>query len=216
MSLNEKSLKLLSFVACVDNGVPVTHTNSVPWAVKQYLWNDWFSSHPPSDVALRQFFNETKNLKIVLETLFKWQQFENNLFKSYDDVLDRFYYLINSNLTDVSREETLEFALVYTYLSNVEQLFLPEQYTVFWYKDKYRMCKWCSDDVVYATSEEKFYFTNCCWKRRLSYYNCYDVDNIHDIVTDMSSYCVECHRALFNIIDTENDNFPRHMYFCNC
>lgn len=210
------SLKLLSFVACVNNGVPVTQTNSVPCAVKHYLWRDWFSSRPPSAVALMEFFNETNDLKTVLETLFRWRQFENNLFETHNDVIDKFIDLININLTDTTRNQTLEFALTYIYLSCFDEAFLPEQYTVFWYKDKYQMCKLCSDDVVYAASEEKYYFTNCCWKRRLSYYNHYDIDDIDTIVTDMSSYCVECHRPLFNIVNIDNKNFPRYMYFCSC
>ncbi|ACI28812.1 agip111 [Agrotis ipsilon multiple nucleopolyhedrovirus] len=212
-----RSLQSLSFEASIDNEIPLTSANSVPACVREHLWQQQlFATGTPKTSHLYRYLKETQNLDVVLRCLFHWNEFDLST-ESYEvyNAINDLYELINLDLTNLSKQQTLKFIVLYLFLSHHKAQFcLPERFAVFWCRDKKFQCKWCSEDIVYVAAENKHYFTDCCGNLKISYHVFYEPDDFNNIVTDLDSYCSTCRLPLYTIKDAESYNFPYSMYFC--
>ncbi|AIZ48657.1 asb100 [Agrotis segetum nucleopolyhedrovirus B] len=209
-----RSLQSLSFEASIDHAL--VSDNSVPTCVREHLWRQQlFASGPPKTSHLYTYLQETQNLETVLRCLFHWNAFDlSENYEEYNAIND-LYELINLDLTNLSKQQTLKFIILYLFLSKTKKHHcLPERFAVLWCKDKKFQCKWCSEDIVYVAAENKHYFTDCCAKLKISYHVFYEPDDFNNIVTNLDSYCSTCRLPLYTIKDVESYNFPHSMYFC--
>lgn len=209
-----RSLQSLSFNVAVDNAIPITAANCVPAVVKKYLWQQLFAAGPPATHCLYKYLKETGDLGLILQCLFYWNAFD--LSEKYEEynAINQLYELISLDLTNLTNKQTLKFVILYLFLNTTKQQCLPERFAVFWCRDKKSLCKWCTEDGVYVAAEDKYYFTDCCGKRKISYHVYYEPDDFNSIVTDINSYCYACRLPLYTIKDVESYNFPSSMYFC--
>nr|WRQ96357.1 maco-A 121 [Mamestra configurata nucleopolyhedrovirus A] len=202
------SLSLLAFKHTLQCGTP---TNGyVTTRTRKHLWKQLLSVEPSYE-WLKIFLRETKNLGNVLRFLFTNKCVEVNVW-SEANALTKLYTLINKDITNLTTKQTLKFIVLYLYLNDLDKLFMPEKFAVFWCKSKSNLCKWCAD--VYVSSESNKYMTECCGNLKCLYYDHYDVRNFTNTVTDIDSYCHQCHRPLYTIMDVTNQRFPYNMYFC--
>nr|UYX49736.1 hypothetical protein Datr000105 [Darna trima granulovirus] len=106
---------------------------------------------------------------------------------------------------DLSHEEL--FMLLWN-AKYAEELFLPEYWAFVYYADAAtRECYKCSSSakLYYTSPLAESYDCNCM--KRTYYYND-DVDELKRFVFQRNNYCIKCRRALYNIIDVEeNDTF---------
>ncbi|AUV65371.1 hypothetical protein [Alphabaculovirus myunipunctae] len=225
--INGPTLEVLAFKSVLYNG----QSRNVPQRVRHELWRRLLCDEF-TDTHLQLYLHETNHLGEVLKLLFDRRSFDmttttttpliTTLIYHHANAVTRFHEFINKNLTDLTPHETLQFVLVYLYLNDSKESFLPERFAVWWLKSDKNKCKWCSssddddddDDVFYVSSEKFFYTTVCCGKLKLSYHDHYEPQPLTDIVSDLKSYCVVCHRPLYIIKDMESYNFPKELYLC--
>ncbi|WBB27231.1 hypothetical protein [Mythimna sequax nucleopolyhedrovirus] len=203
-----RPLSLIAFKQTLRCGTPTN--DYVAPDTRKHLWKQLLSLEPSYE-WLKLFLQETKNLGNVLKFLFRNKCVEIN-FWSEANALTKLYSLINKDITNLTSKQTLRFIVLYLYLNDLDISFMPEKFAVFWCKSINNQCKWCAD--VYVTSENGKYMTECCGNLKFSYYDHYDVGNFTNIVTDIDSYCRQCHRPLYTIMDVTNHRFPYNMYFC--
>ncbi|ACZ63587.1 PrGVORF101 [Pieris rapae granulovirus Wuhan] len=90
------------------------------------------------------------------------------------------------------------------------ELFLPQRWAITYYKNlETNECYKCSSDAQFFCVDK--IITNCvnnCVK--FNSFSSEDTDDLQTIVFDTDNYCVICRRALFNIINVENNG----MFVC--
>jgi hypothetical protein len=202
------TLLMLAFKHTLYNGVVTS--GYVSRHDRKQLWKRLLSKEPSYDL-LKIFYKETNNLGNVLQFLFTKKCVDIN-FHSEANALTKLYGFINKDITNLSAKQTLKFIVLYLYLNELNQTFMPEKFAVFWCKNEINLCKWCAD--VYVCSENAQYMTVCCGNLKLSYHDHYDLNDFTEIVTDINSYCRQCFRSLYTIKDVTDHRFPYSMYFC--
>ncbi len=197
-----RSLQALSFetIVNVEND---TLLKILPSSIEEFSWNQLLASKPPTPKHVYKFFERIKKLDVALKYLFKWKcldiidQYEDD-YKTYFDACRKMKYFDNLNLTELTQQQTLEFVILLLILNKIDVNldWLCDYYTIVKCKDKLSRCKFCSDQNLIPELENSYY---CCAieHEHTNDYN-YHYAGFFNIVTDITNYCVNCFRPLFD------------------
>jgi hypothetical protein len=206
------SLKMSAFKCTLYNKVKnaAHHVTSLDL---KYLWKVLLDKEL-TDYHLQLLFTETKRLDRLLSFVFTTDRAITMTQCTHANASTQLHAFFYKDLTNLTRMETLRFAMIYTFLLSLNETFLPERFAIWWLGDKEGLCKWCTDECVYVRSEETMYLTPCCGKFKLTYHDFDKPQLLTKIVTSMNSYCCKCQRPMFSVHDLEKYKFPKDMYLC--
>ncbi|ACI47428.1 unknown [Spodoptera litura nucleopolyhedrovirus II] len=211
MSFQTRCLKSLAFTTAVNDARTRQIVNeAIPNFIVDDLWRDYLSSHRLSCVALMDYVERTNDfsgaLKCVLkhntyceETLrFEWKLKRDIDWFSDDSktLHDYLYTYFLHNLTKLSKEEALDFVLMYMYAVSESPQRMPRQLTV----TSYNIGEKCDD------CDEEGEYDNVFFKI-LSYkmYTFNQTDSIKlmnsILLRDERFRCEQCGALLISYID---------------
>ncbi|AXU41656.1 ORF58 [Spodoptera eridania nucleopolyhedrovirus] len=145
MSFQPRCLKSLAFTTAINDAKTNRIVNeAIPNFIVDDLWRDYLNSHRLSCDAIMEYVYRTNDFSGALKCVLKHNtyceetlRFEWNLKRDIDwcaddstTLHDALYTYFLRNLTKLSKEEGIEFVLMYMYALSEWPQFMPRQLTV--------------------------------------------------------------------------------------